>query len=216
MPIRASFLVDGFNLYHSLKEIHGVTKASVKWLDVKALCTTYLQAVRKPIGERVELSRVHYFSARPDFLAHRKPDTVARYDTYMKALRESGVVVNISQFKRKDTYCPHCKASFGRHEEKETDVALAMKMVEVLVKQECETVVVVTGDTDLIPAIRAVQGLLPRNKIGVAFPFRRHNNELESVADYSFNIGQRDVQRCQFPREVRVSDGSLIKKPSTW
>ena len=214
--MKVSFLVDGFNMYHSLKQLQGVSKASVKWLDLIALCKAYLQAVRSEMSERVDLARVHYFSARPEFLAIRKPDTLLRYDTYIAALRHSGVVVHLAQFKSKDTTCPQCRHCFQRHEEKETDVAMAMKMIDVLVRNECDTVVLVTGDTDLLPAIKTVNSLLPRAKIGVGFPFRRHNNSLQQAANYSFKIGQKDIQRAQFPPEIVLPDGTKLTKPESW
>ncbi|HEX6938568.1 MAG TPA: NYN domain-containing protein [Longimicrobiales bacterium] len=216
MPKKVSFLVDGFNMYHSLKQLHGISKASVKWLDLVTLCKGYLQSVRAEIGERVDLAQVHYFSARPDFLAIRKPDTVFRYDTHIAAFRRSGVVVHLAQFKSKDTTCPQCKHRFRRPEEKETDVAMAMKMVEVLVRKECDTVVLVTGDTDLIPAIRTVNSLLPLAKIGVGFPFLRHNNSLREAANYSFKINQKDILRAQFPPEIVLPDGTKLTKPQSW
>jgi uncharacterized LabA/DUF88 family protein len=211
-----SFLVDGFNVYHSLDQLHKLTGASVKWLDMRKLCTAYLHAIRPHVGERVELAAVHYFSARPDFLLHRKPDTVARFDLYMRVLRDSGVQVNLSQFKRKDVTCRRCGASFTRHEEKETDVSMAMKLVEVLVTAECQTAVLVSGDTDLIPAIRTVNRILPRSPIGIAFPVLRHNIELERAANYWFKINQKDVQRAQFLAQLRLGDGTVLSKPRTW
>ena len=213
---RVSFLVDGFNVYHSLDQLQKAAGASVKWLDLRKLCAAYLQVVRQHAGERTELAAVHYFSARPDFLLHRKPDTVARFDLYMSALRASGVHVNLSQFKRKDVTCALCGRSFVRHEEKETDVALAMKLIEVFATGECDTAVLVTGDTDLIPPIRAVNRILPRSRIGVAFPVFRHNVELERAAHYSFKISQKHVQHAQFPADFVLTDGTILSKPRTW
>lgn len=216
MAKRVSFLVDGFNVYHSLSDLHGLTGASVKWLDLKSLCSAYLHSVRNAIGERVHLAEIHYFSARPDFLIPYKPDTLVRYDTYIAALRNSGIQINLSQFKRKKATCPHCGKEFERHEEKETDVAMAIKIVDVIVRGECDTVVLVTGDTDVIPAIRMINRLLPRSRIGVAFPFLRHNNELEAVANYAFKIHQKDIQRFQFPPILKLLDGRVIEKPRSW
>jgi uncharacterized LabA/DUF88 family protein len=209
--MRVSFLVDGFNVYHSLDELNGLTGASVKWLDLRTLCEKYLHAVRAAVGQRVDLAQVHWYSARPDFLVHRKPDAVARYDTYAAALQASGVKIHLSQFKRKQVTCPHCNQVFVRHEEKETDVAIATSLLEVVVTAECETVVLVTGDTDLVPAVKSVKRLLPRSKIGAAFPFLRHNVELEQAVDYSFKINQKDIERSQFPR---LFHGHT--KPSSW
>lgn len=209
--MRVSFLVDGFNVYHSLDELNAMTGASVKWLDLRSLCGKYLQAVRGAVGERVDLAEVHWFSARPDHLAPRKPETVRRYDTYVEALRASGVQTHLSQFKRKDVRCPRCSNAFVRYEEKETDVAIATAMLEVLVRQECGTVVLVSGDTDLIPAVRTVNRLLPRSKVGVAFPFLRHNVDLAEAVAYSFKINQKDVMRAQFPSPYKGHE-----KPSSW
>ena len=39
---RASFLVDGFNVYHSLDQLQRASGASVKWLDLRKLCKAYL------------------------------------------------------------------------------------------------------------------------------------------------------------------------------
>jgi hypothetical protein len=215
MPVKVSFLVDGFNMYHSLKTLQGASGASVKWLDLQKLCQTYLQAVRNAIGERVDLAAIHWFSARPNHLASHSPDTLKRYDAYAAALTATGVDVNLSQFKRKDTTCPRCKKTFTRYEEKETDVAIAVRLLECLVS-ECGTAVLISGDTDLIPAIRVANRLMPRCKVGVGFPFMRHNNELESAANYSFKIGQKDIQRAQLPAEIRTGAGELIRKPSAW
>ena len=214
MPKRVSFLVDGFNMYHSLDELQNASGASVKWLDLTALCGKYLHAVRNAVKDKVDIAAVYWFSARPDFMVQKKPDLVARYDTYAKALRESGVQVVLSSFKRKTGRCQHCGKEFTRHEEKETDVALAMKLLETLACNECDTALLVTGDTDLIPAIKLNQKITGR-KIGVGFPVFRHNVALEKAADYFFKINQKDIQKSQFPREIKLGTGKL-QKPSTW
>lgn len=100
--------------------------------------------------------------------------------------------------------------------EKETDVAIGLKLVEVLATDECQTVVLVTGDTDMIPTISAVRRLFPDRKIGVGFPFLRHNLELAELADYSFKIDQRSLLKAQFPARVRLRDGSEIVRPAGW
>lgn len=211
-----SFLIDGFNVYHSLDTLGKMTGASVKWLNLVGLCEGYLHAVRGAVGERVELMQVHYFSALAEHLVPRKPEVVERHRTYIRALRETGVRVQLSHFKRRDVRCPDCGTRFVRYEEKETDVAIGLKLVEVLATGECQTVVVVTGDTDMLPAIAAARRLFPDRKIGVGFPFLRHNRELAQHADYSFKIDQRSLLKAQFPPRVRLRDGSEIERPAGW
>ena len=180
------------------------------------LCEGYLQAVRSGVGERVELAQVHCFSALAEHLTARNPQVVERHRTYIRALEESGVTIQLSRFKRKDVRCPVCGKRFVRYEEKETDVAIGLKLVEVLATDECDTVVLVTGDTDMLAAIAAVRRLFPDRKIGVGFPFLRHNIELSEHADYNFKIDQRSLLKAQFPPRVRLRDGSEIVRPAGW
>jgi hypothetical protein len=86
-----------------------------------------------------------------------------------------------------------------------------MLLLEVLVTTECVTVVLVTVDTDLVPAVKSVKRLLPRSKVGAAFPFLRHNVELEQAVHCSFKINQKDIERSQFPRQFQGHT-----KPSSW
>ena len=212
---RAAFLIDGFNLYHSLRELERLTKSPVKWLDLTKLCSAYLHAVRSALGERVELASVTYFSALATHLVPNNPDVVKRHQTYIAALESTGVLVVLSRFKEKTITCPICGGRYKRHEEKETDVALGLRLIELLASGACDTVVLVTGDTDLVPAIRTAKRMHPANPVGVAFPLMRHNAELRAVADYSFNIGQRDVQRAQLPLQMQVG-GDVLTKPPAW
>jgi hypothetical protein len=71
------------------------------------------------------------------------------------------------------------RLSYRTHEEKETDVAIACKLLELLCQGRCDTAVLMTGDTDIAPAIRTAKLLYPTADIAVAFPFKRHNRDLE-------------------------------------
>ncbi len=210
------FLVDGFNVYHSLREVEKLTGNRVRWLDLQKLLGGSLQAVRSAVGERVEVSKICYFSALAHHLTGTNRDAVNRHLTYISALESTGVEVVLSSFKAKGVECPACGRTFKRHEEKETDVGIAMKLIDVLARSECDAVILITGDTDQIPAIRTAKSLFPQRKIGVGFPFMRHNRELTLVADFTFSIGQKEMQRAQFPARVTLPGGTTIIKPSTW
>lgn len=67
---RVAFLVDGFNLYHSLEEASlAMGGVGTKWLDLIALCETFLQ----PIGGGGKLESVFYFSAPANHVEQIKP-----------------------------------------------------------------------------------------------------------------------------------------------
>lgn len=216
MPKKVAFLVDGFNMYYSLRQVEKLSMQKVRWLDLRKLLADNLQPVRDALGGRVELSTVHYFSAYAYHLTPHDPDVVNRHQAYVAALQSTGVNVVLSKFKQKEISCPNCRHTWKRHEEKETDVALGVKLMDTLARNEGDTVVLITGDTDLVPAIRLTKALFPHRKPGVGFPFMRHNAELESVADFSFKISQKALQRAQFPAQVTLGDGTLIAKPAGW
>ncbi|HXI63402.1 MAG TPA: NYN domain-containing protein [Gemmatimonadales bacterium] len=202
-------MVDGFNLYHSIIEASEVQPAaSMKWLDLLALCRSYLSA----IGRDATLERIFYFSALPEW----RPDKMARQAIYVAALKTTGVEVQLGRFKEKEVMCFSCGATFKRHEEKETDVAVAVKLMELFLLNACDTVVLVTGDTDLAPAIRTAKVRWPEKKVWALFPFGRHNAELKAIAHGHIKIKANAYLKSQLPNPIKISDGELLWKPTGW
>ena len=211
MRIRTIFLVDGFNIYHSVVDIaHHFSGLSLKWLDIYSLCNSFLHLV----GKNAALECVYYFSALAYHL--NDPSVIARHKSYIKCLRETGIKVQLSRFKPKTIKCPYCEKRIIRHEEKETDVAIAATLFTVLHKDECDCVVLMTGDTDLASAVRTAKILFPRKHIIFAFPYKRHNRELQNLAPGSFKIHKNSYVRHQLPDPFPLSDGTQIQKPPCW
>jgi uncharacterized LabA/DUF88 family protein len=192
---RCVFLVDGLNLYHSALDAERVTKRSLRGLDVSALCRSYLHA----LPGRSDATSVMYFSAVAHHRESRRPGTVTRQVAYFKALEETGVQLHLGQFKAKSQVCPLCGGRFVGWEEKETDVAIGAALLELICKDRCETAVLVTGDTDLVPAIRAARRLDPTKYIVALQPYRRVNRELSRCADRALTIRVASYARHQLP-----------------
>jgi hypothetical protein len=95
-------------------------------------------------------------------------------------------------------------------------VALAAKLLEVFARDECETVVIVTGDTDIAPAVRTASALYPLKRIAFAFPFARKNKELAQLVRISFQIRKEAYVAHRFNDRIHLPDGSIIAKPATW
>ena len=105
---------------------------------------------------------------------------------------------------------------FQRAEEKETDVALAAKLLEVLYRDECETAVLVTGDTDIAPAVRTAAALFPLKRVCFAFPFGRKNKELAKLVSTAFRISKEAYANHQYPDPLVLKSGKVIPKPPKW
>ncbi len=211
---RTVFLIDGFNLYHSTRDAgRDLNGKSAKWLDIHALCSSYLYTISKD----ARLQDVYYFSALATHLEAADPGKVQRHRDFIECLEDTGVKVNLAKFKRKpDHRCYNCGEKSKRHEEKETDVAIAAKLLELVFANACDTVVLMTGDTDLAPAVRTAKNHSPDKDIRFALPYKRHSNDLRRIAPKSFKIGKETYAKHQFPDPYLLPSGTEIAKPLPW
>lgn len=207
---RVSFLIDGFNLYHSVCEASIACRVHTKWLNINALCKSFLPL----IGNTATLQSVYYFTSFAEFLGD--PRVIIRHQNYIECLKSTGVIISKGRFKPKQILCPLCRREFTRYEEKETDVAVAVKLLDVFICDECDTCVLMTGDTDLIPAVITAQGLFPSKTVLFAFPYNRKNQELVQIAPGSFRIKGERYSQFQFDNPVVLPSGKTIAKPEAW
>ncbi len=149
-------------------------------------------------------------------LENRKPDVTTRHKIYIRCLEDSGVIVELHRFKKNLTYCQKCNQTFNRREEKETDVALATRMLELLFLDKCDTIVLVTGDTDVVPAVKTAQRIFPTNEIVFLMPYKRHNKELAILGSKHFDISSQNYTKHQFADPFITIKGKSIDKPSSW
>ena len=98
---RVVALVDGFNLYYSVRDVSNETGASLKWLDLRGFCSSFLD----PIGGGATLERVVYFSA---YETHKSRSKVQRHKTYVEALNATGVETQMARLKWKERRCKTC------------------------------------------------------------------------------------------------------------
>ncbi len=209
---RVIFLIDGFNIYHSILDLKRHAGYSTKWLDLSSLCKSYIHL----FGKASRLEEIRYFSAIPYYLTSHNPNKIKRHKNYIECLKSAGIQVELGRFKVKYVYCDKCKAMVLKHEEKETDVTMAITVVEVFLNDLCDTAVIVSGDTDLSPAVRKCQNLFPDKKIVFAFPYARKNKELASLSPDSFSINKKQYIKHQLPNPVILKDGNKIYKPKSW
>ena len=213
--MRVSFLVDGFNLYHSLRYAEAARRdGGYRWLDVRSLLAGYLEHVNRG----ALLGEIVYFSALATHLQETSPGTVQRHRTYIEALRTIGVQIAIAlgHFKRSRRTCPTCGTPSFRHEEKETDVAICATPVAWAATGSSDAAFLVSGDSALVPAVRIAKRLAPDLRIGALFPFARSSEYLRQAVDQAFKIKAQRYLRYQLPDTVTASGRAPIHRPSEW
>ncbi|MFH1622192.1 MAG: NYN domain-containing protein [Candidatus Omnitrophota bacterium] len=209
---RVIFLIDGFNIYHSIRQFKRDTSYNTRWLDLSSLCKSYLFL----LGKTATIQDIFYFSAIPYYLNNKNPDKIKRHKNYLACLQSTGVKIELGRFKEKTVFCDKCRSHILKHEEKETDVAIGVKAIEIFSQDYCDIAVVVTGDTDLSPAFKKCKEIFPNKKFIFAFPYKRKNKELASLASDSFSINPKQYIKNQFPNPVTLPNGYKIYKPNFW
>lgn len=211
MSRRISFFIDGFNIYHSLKPYD---KASGRYLMHynKYLWLNFMALAKRFTVKSDQLTEIFYFTA----LAYWRQASAARHEVFISALENEGVRVIKGNFKEKDRFCKFCGASYKYHEEKETDVNIALHLLNEAYQNTYEKAIIVTTDTDLVPAIKMAKRHFPQKRFGVLFPIDRWSSELGSACDFWLKIRKKDLKKCQFPEKVHLPSGIVLKRPATW
>ena len=70
----------------------------------------------------------------------------------------------------KNITCPLCKGTIPRPEEKRTDVNISVRMMSDCVRNETDTIVLVSADSDLVPPLEFIQQYYKDKKLKVYFP----------------------------------------------
>jgi uncharacterized LabA/DUF88 family protein len=199
---RVIAFVDGFNLYHSLLAKPSYRK--YKWLNIRKLIELYVPPK--------ELKEIYYFTA----LTLWSPDKVARHKLLTKAMEQTGVNVVYGEFRKRDRYCPNCKKNYTSFEEKQTDVNIAIHLFRLAIEDRFDTALIISGDSDLLPSIKAVKKTFPSKQIGVLIPIGRRAEELKTTCDFHIKIREKNLAVSLFDDLLLMPDGTTIIKPSSW
>jgi len=210
--MKVDFIIDGFNLYHTLKH-----NKPTRWLDLTSFCKSYLPNISKD----AKVGKIYFFSASPTHMSPKPYDPnskVGKHKNYITVLEDTGVIVQLGRFKKKEIkYTKHNKVNvtIHKHEEKETDVAIGVKLFE-LMHNNADAVALVTGDTDLCPAIKAVKNNFPNKKVINILPFRSISRQLSQLCDQKSKTKEGRYLNNQLPSKITLKNGEVIEKPVNW
>ena len=171
---RVLVLIDGFNYYHKLKEYQDKFNKCVKWLNYRSLVESWLTD-----DDDKDSMELYYFSAIANW---RGAESVIKHKTYIKALMSQNIKIVLGEFKQKKTHrckdtekCSNCtcepdKKKLIRHEEKNSDVNLAITLIEKSIKKEFDKCFILSADNDFATAITKARELSPDIKIIIQPP----------------------------------------------
>lgn len=210
---RVIFYIDGFNLYHG-----AVKETAYKWLDLSELC--------RRLRPQDEIVFVRYFTS---YVKGAAPGQ--RQATFLQALATKPLIrTQIGKFTNKPVKCgvSNCQHAGPRDYtvivEKRTDVNIGAHMLADAGKDRCDVLALLSGDTDLVPAVSLVRAEYPEKYIQVYVPVRpgtdpekeRRSDELRKSAHRGGFISEHLLKECQFSDPVLDAKGREIRKPAAW
>ena len=104
-----------------------------------------------------------------------------------------------------------------------TDVKIAVDLVTDAWNDQFDVAIVVSADSDLIPAIEAVRAqfgsdrpLSSTKRVVVAFPPGRRSRQLKAVADAVFDINPIMIKNSQLPLVIPRENKPPLTRPDRW
>ncbi len=196
--------IDGYNLYHGMKSAYG---KKYLWLNIEGM-------IEDLIRPEDDLLATKYFTSKVTHMPHSEK----RQKTYLEALVEA---TNTEIFYGRFQVIPNaivcsCGITTDEINEKMTDVQIATHLLTDSFTNKFERAIIITGDTDIIPAIVAVKKHHPDKMIGVYFPPDRHSSNLENHADFYGTIGEIKLRNNQLPNNVKKPGGYVLTRPPSW
>jgi uncharacterized LabA/DUF88 family protein len=199
---RVIVYIDGFNLYFGMREA-GLDNC--RWLNLQKMSQKLLQSHQ-------ELIEIKYFTSR----VSNNPEKQKRQSTYIDALESIGIKVFYGNYQDGKESCKRCNHVWRTAKEKMTDVNIATTMIVDAYNDCYDMAMLVSGDSDLVPPIRAIHENFNKKRVLVAFPPKRHNSSMGLVAKGSLTIGKRTLADSQFDDEIKSRIGYTLKIPSSW
>jgi len=211
---RCFVYVDGFNLYYGALEPH----PEWKWLNLQSL----FEALRPD----EEVVAIKYFTALVEPDRHLSPKR-DRQRAYFKALATLPKLQRIEgkyqlrQVTCRAAACPR-QLQYLSPEEKKTDVNMAVNLIDDALHDRGDSFVIVSGDSDLEPAVDWVRKNHPAIKVTVYIPTlpaqatQRRNDFYLRIGVTCRPLPLADIPRHQFPAAIAHPNGTNILRPADW
>lgn len=229
--MRTACFVDGYNMFYGL-----LAGTPYKWLDLPSLLA-HIVRIEHPEST---VSGISFFTSgvKPS-LASRGIASKEAQDMYLRALIARDVRVFYGRHQLESGKAPrfinkHTPASRAdqvdvwKLEEKETDVHIAISMYRLAsreaylpAEERTQQIVLVSGDTDMTPALRALREDFPDLRVGVILPHREGiqrtvPGSLKQYAHWMRHlVTQVELADHQFPSRIPTRK-KPVTKPDYW
>jgi 6-hydroxy-3-succinoylpyridine 3-monooxygenase len=208
---RCAVYIDGFNWYFGVFQHH----PEWKWLNVQ----TFFEALRPD----EEVVAVRFYTALIEPKKNVSPIR-ERQLRYLEALATlPKVKIVLGKYQDRTVTCRAlCRQKYLVPEEKKTDVNIAVSLIDDTLNNLADTMLLVSGDSDLEPAVEWVRRTHPHIKFKVYIPTLenqskwRQNHFYQKIGVHCRNLPLFEIGEHQLPPKIKLNDGRLVERPSEW
>jgi hypothetical protein len=186
---RAALYVDGFNLYHALDALK---QPHLKWLNLFALGARILNRNQET------LVKVRYCTALkpgPDAADKNK-----RHGEYITALKWFNVKIHRGHFISDQIDCHECGHVWESPKEKETDVNIALLLLDDAYQNGFDVAYLLTADSDQGATARVLKKRFPEKRlVSVVPPGMEASKAIMTYADQRYKLNEDIIEECLLP-----------------
>lgn len=224
--MRTIVYIDGYNFYFGV-----LRNTAYKWLDIVSL-VKHICHVQNP---KLDVVAVKFFTAPVITRVATKGDKALQsQDSYHRALLNSHpeIIEIINGYYLLEKGCPprykkpidkQDRVEVWRLEEKQTDVNIALQLYRDAVLKNCEHAVLVSSDSDLVPALDFLKQDFPDYSVGLILPRKESdkiqrppNSNLSNLANWTRSyILNDELEKFQLAAKVATKKKPVIK-PNYW
>ena len=232
--LKTRIYIDGYNLYYGC-----LKNTSYKWLDLKQmvskiLATVYFGELEDQFEFELQPLAIKYFTAPILKNFAKSNDSVPDQNAYHKALvayigNEIQIITGeydasharAHRFQKGRSARECEKVEIWKLVEKQSDVALALNAYSDAIRGEIDHVVIVTNDTDIVPALKLIKEHT-NAKVGIIAPTKQNadavNQSLDDYSDWTrTHITNEELESSSLPNLIRCEKSQqVIHKPISW
>lgn len=212
-PKRSIIYIDGFNFYYGLL----YERPDHKWLNYYRLA--------EPLRPDDDILHVNLFTALVDADLHESEKRDRQKRLFHALSTQPKIKLVYGKFAKREREClvyscPH-RQKFWALEEKQTDVNMAISMVRNVSAVQPQVMVLITGDTDLVPALNEAKRLSRSTHLAIYIPAPQEQLKDRRKDEFSrFGLVQpipeKFLRQAQFPDKVDDGKGRFIERPKAW
>ncbi len=211
---RCAIYLDAFNWYFGIFQ----HRPAWKWLNIQS----FFETLR--LDE--EVVAVKFFTALVDPRLHisSRRDRQKRYFKALGSLPKVRIILGKYQERTVTCQARDCqrRLQYVVAEEKKTDVNIAVHLLDDAIRNATESMVIVSGDSDLEPAVEWVRRNYPQVKITVYIPVlddedrQRRSDNYHRMGVICKPLPLADIPRHILPITIALGDNQNITRPLEW